>query len=89
MFLLDTMHAILSSIFFFFLMLVTTTTDFTLNNNSQPHFVKYLMLGMVYNVLLSIASNWNANSSSPLDIPGKVPSKHIVEQLLCAEETLC
>lgn len=44
---------------------------------------------MVYNVLLSIASNWNANSSSPLDIPGKVPSKHIAEQLLCAEETLC
>jgi len=67
-----------------------TTADFTPSNNSQPHFVKCLMLGMVYNVLLSVASpNWNATSSSPLDSPGKAPSKHIAEQLLYAEETLC
>lgn len=45
---------------------------------------------MVYNVLLSVASpNWNATSSSPLDSPGEAPPKHIAEQLLYAEETLC
>lgn len=88
--LLDTMCVILYSISFFKkCWSQLTTADLIPSNNSQPHFVKCLLFGMVYNVLFSVASpNRNATSSSPLDSPGKAPSKHTAEQLLCAEETL-
>lgn len=75
----------LFSILFHFLKrcLQLTTNDLT-TNSSQPHFVKCLLLVMIDNA----SPNWNSASSSSLYSPGRAPSRHITELLLCAEKTL-